>query len=71
MDFRLTDEQQALKEMVRKFVQNEVTPVAAKYDESGEFPWPVIRKAFEKRSSSMKKWAPAAWEPPPVWQSTI
>lgn len=46
-NFKLTDEQLSLQEMVRKFVQNEILPVAAKYDESGEFPWPVIKKAFE------------------------
>ncbi len=47
LNFKLTDEQTALQDMVRKFVQNEVLPVAAKYDESGEFPRPVVNKAFE------------------------
>lgn len=47
MDFLFTDEQNALRETVKKFVQNEMIPVAAKYDESGDFPWPVIQKAWE------------------------
>jgi acyl-CoA dehydrogenase len=47
INFRLSDEQLALKEMVQKFVQNEMIPVAHKYDESGEFPFDVIRKAWE------------------------
>jgi acyl-CoA dehydrogenase len=47
LSFQLTDEQRALQDMVRKFVQNEIVPNAAKYDESGDFPWPVIKKAWE------------------------
>jgi acyl-CoA dehydrogenase len=47
MDFQFSDEQIALRDMVRKFVQNEILPVAAKYDQSGEFPWDVIKKAWE------------------------
>jgi acyl-CoA dehydrogenase len=47
INFSLSEEQTALKEMVAKFVENEVIPVAAKYDESGEFPTPVLKKAWE------------------------
>ncbi|MBY0371441.1 acyl-CoA dehydrogenase family protein [bacterium] len=47
ISFQLTPEQQALKEMVAKYVQGEVLPVAAKYDESSEFPHEVIHKAWE------------------------
>jgi acyl-CoA dehydrogenase len=45
--FSLTDEQQSLKEMVRKFVEKEMTPKAAAFDESGEFPREIIKKAWE------------------------
>lgn len=45
--YSLTDEQLQLQEMVRKFVDKEVLPVAAKYDESGEFPHDIIKKAWE------------------------
>jgi acyl-CoA dehydrogenase len=47
VNFELTEEQKALREMVRKFVQKEIVPVAAHYDKSGEFPWDIIKKAFE------------------------
>jgi len=47
IDFSLTEEQNALQKMARDFAQNEMAPVAAEYDESGEFPWPIIRKAHE------------------------
>lgn len=47
LDFTLSDEQQALREMVRRFVQNEILPIAAKYDESSEFPHEIIKKAWE------------------------
>jgi acyl-CoA dehydrogenase len=45
--FRLTDEQRMLQEMAHDFAVRELAPVAAHYDESGEFPWPVVRKAQE------------------------
>ena len=45
IDFSLTEEQVALQKMTRDFAQNEMAPLAAEYDESGEFPWPIIKKA--------------------------
>ena len=47
IDFSLTEEQKALQKMARDFARNEMAPLAAEYDDSGEFPWPVIRKAHE------------------------
>ena len=47
IDYRLTEEQQALREMARKFALNEMRPNAAKYDQGHEFPDEIIRKAFE------------------------
>jgi len=47
VNFSLTEEQKALQKMAREFAQNEMAPVAAGYDESGEFPWPIIKKAHE------------------------
>jgi acyl-CoA dehydrogenase len=47
VNFVLTEEQKALQEAVRKFTQKEILPVAAYYDKTGEFPWGVIKKAFE------------------------
>ena len=48
MDFELTEEQKALQLKAREFAINEVLPVARKYDESEEFPMPVIKKAWEQ-----------------------
>jgi acyl-CoA dehydrogenase len=47
MDFTFTDEQVELRAWARDFAEREIRPVAAKYDESEEFPWPVVRKAAE------------------------
>ncbi|BAF60615.1 acyl-CoA dehydrogenases [Pelotomaculum thermopropionicum SI] len=41
----LTSEQQELKKKVRAFVEEHVIPVAKYYDETGEFPLPVIKEA--------------------------
>ncbi|VDM20849.1 unnamed protein product, partial [Wuchereria bancrofti] len=43
--FDFTDSQQQLNKAARKFVADEVMPVAAKYDKNGEFPWDVLKKA--------------------------
>ena len=47
LGFSLTEEQESLRETVRRFVDKEIKPVAAKYDESGEFPHDVVKKAWE------------------------
>jgi acyl-CoA dehydrogenase len=59
MDFALSDEQLALQETARRFAQTEIAPVAAEYDQSGEFPREVIRKAWELGLSSVS--IPAAY----------
>lgn len=38
MDFELTEEQRAVRTLVRKFAQEQVAPLAAHTDETGEFP---------------------------------
>jgi len=47
IDFSLTDEQKALKEMAKEFAEKEMRPNAAKYDRGEEFPYDIIQKAFE------------------------
>lgn len=47
IDFSLTEEQQALKEMAREFAEKEMIPNAAKYDKGEEFSEDVMKKAFE------------------------
>src|SRR5215203_3008938 len=47
VDFTLTDEQKALKEMAHDFAQKEIRPVAWEYDKDGAWPEDVLRKAWE------------------------
>ncbi|MBH31063.1 MAG: acyl-CoA dehydrogenase [Candidatus Marinimicrobia bacterium] len=44
MDFFLNQEQRMLREMVRDFASNEITPVVSELDEKGEFPSAIIAK---------------------------
>jgi Acyl-CoA dehydrogenase, N-terminal domain. len=46
MSFNMSfnEEQIALQKMLRKFVDNEMIPVRALYDETEEYPWPVVKK---------------------------
>lgn len=45
--FPLTDEHKMLRDAARDFAQNEIVPVAAEFDESGEFPHATIKKMGE------------------------
>lgn len=47
MDFALTDTQQMIRDAAREFAQKEIAPIAAEFDQSGEFPIETIRKAGE------------------------
>jgi len=47
LDYQLTEEQQMIREMSRTIADNEIRPVAAEYDRTGDFPWPVVEKIAE------------------------
>jgi len=47
LDFALTEEQQALVTTARDFTKKEIIPVAGRYDESGEFPRDLFKKAWD------------------------
>ncbi len=47
MNFTLTEEQQMVREMCRKFADNELAPKAAQYDKTHEFPWEHVKKLAE------------------------
>jgi alkylation response protein AidB-like acyl-CoA dehydrogenase len=47
MNFSLTDDHQAIQAAAREFAQNEIAPVAAQFDESGEFPMETIKRTGE------------------------
>ena len=52
MDFQLSDEQLALQDTARRFAREEIAPVAAAHDQSGEFPREIMKKAWELGLSS-------------------
>ena len=43
----MTDDQQAIVEMVRSFVDNEIIPVAEEYDHEDKFPEPIVEQMKE------------------------
>ena len=43
MDYLLTEEQKMIQELARKIAVEKVRPVAAKYDQTEEFPWDVLK----------------------------
>ena len=47
MDFQLTEDQLQIQKWAHEFAENEIRPVAPHYDETEEFPWPVLQKAME------------------------
>jgi alkylation response protein AidB-like acyl-CoA dehydrogenase len=44
MDFTLSEEHLMIRDMTRDFAQNEIAPIAAHFDETGEFPMETIMK---------------------------
>ncbi|HEY51939.1 MAG TPA: acyl-CoA dehydrogenase [Caldilineae bacterium] len=47
LNFNLSSEQKMLRDMAHDFAENEIKPVAEHYDQSHEFPWPIVEKALE------------------------
>jgi len=47
MDFRLTDEQEQIKQMVRDFGESEIKPKLAEWDEAQHFPVDTFKRAGE------------------------
>ncbi|MGQ9832320.1 MAG: acyl-CoA dehydrogenase [Candidatus Villigracilaceae bacterium] len=45
--FALTEEHEMIRQAARDFAQKEIAPIAAEYDESGEFPAQTIKKMGE------------------------
>ncbi|KAF2901154.1 hypothetical protein ILUMI_05030 [Ignelater luminosus] len=44
--FALSETQKEIQDLARKFSREEILPVAAEYDKTGEFPWPLVKKAW-------------------------
>ena len=43
MDYLLTEEQIMIRDLARRIAEEKIRPVAAKYDEGEEFPWPIVK----------------------------
>ncbi len=43
MDYLLTEEQVMIRDLARRIAEEKIRPVAAKYDEGEEFPWPIVK----------------------------
>ena len=43
LDYGLTEEQRAIRDLARSIADDEIRPVAAEYDRTAEFPWPIVR----------------------------
>jgi acyl-CoA dehydrogenase len=56
MDFRLTEDHLTARKWAHDFAEKEIRPVAPHYDESEEFPWPVVKKAAEIGLYSTEFW---------------
>ena len=63
MDFSLTEEQKEIQKWAHEFAEKEIRPVAAEYDESEEFPWPVLQKAAEAGLYSLDIYMQAQADP--------
>lgn len=44
MDFRLSTEQEMIRNMIRDFTDKEIAPFDMEMDRKGEFPWEIIKK---------------------------
>src|SRR5918999_1687162 len=56
MDFQLSEDQLTVQKWAREFAESEIRPAAPEYDESEEFPWPVVKKAAEIGLYSVEFW---------------
>jgi butyryl-CoA dehydrogenase len=43
LDYGLSEDQRAIQELAREIAEKEIRPVAAEYDRTGEFPWPIVQ----------------------------
>jgi alkylation response protein AidB-like acyl-CoA dehydrogenase len=56
VDFQLTEDHLTTRKWAHDFAEREIRPVAPEYDETEEFPWPVVKKAAEIGLYSLEFW---------------
>jgi alkylation response protein AidB-like acyl-CoA dehydrogenase len=59
MDFDLTEEQRMIRDLAREFAEAEIIPVAARHDETGDFPTGTVRRMGELGFMGLT--APVEW----------
>ena len=47
MNFEINDDQKELLDLAERFTKDEIIPNAPHYDQTGEYPWPILQKAHE------------------------
>ena len=47
MDLELNDQQRMIRDLARDFAEGEIAPIAARIDETGEFPYETVKKMGE------------------------
>ncbi|XP_064396402.1 medium-chain specific acyl-CoA dehydrogenase, mitochondrial-like [Halichondria panicea] len=47
LSFELTPEQNEYQQMARKFAKEVIIPAAPHYDQTGEYPWDIVKQAWE------------------------
>jgi len=47
MNFEINNDQKELLDLAERFTKDEIIPNASHYDQTGEYPWPVLKKAHE------------------------
>lgn len=60
MNYFLTEEQEAFRQLACEFAQGKIAPVAAEYDVKGEFPWPIVKEMA--RMDFFRLWIPEEYE---------
>jgi len=47
LNFTVSEDTQEFLDLAEQFTKNEIIPNAAHYDSTGEYPWPILKKAHE------------------------
>lgn len=47
VSFGLSEDQRQLQQLAHDFSKNEIAPNSHHYDETAEYPWPILQKAFD------------------------
>jgi alkylation response protein AidB-like acyl-CoA dehydrogenase len=60
MNYFLTEEQEMLKDLAKKFANDRIAPVAEKYDKAAEFPWDIVKGLAQM--DFFRIWIPEEYE---------